>query len=79
MFAKEPIVVFLFGNIPLVSSYQASWNGTKVPAGPVPKGVRIAVPVTLVQAGVNELELTLPVGATVDRMEFESTTTWWKK
>jgi len=79
MFAREPIVVFLFGNIPLVSSYQASWNGVKVPAGPVPKGVRIAVPVTLVQAGVNELELTLPVGATVDRMEFESTTTWWKK
>ena len=33
----------------------------------------------LVHAGVNELEITLPVGATVERIDFESTTRWWEK
>ena len=61
MFAAEPIVVFLMGAPP--GTYAAKWNGSDVPAGPVPRGVRIPVPGTLVHAGVNELEIALPVGA----------------
>ena len=45
----------------------------------VPQGVRLAVPGAAVRAGVNELRLTLPAGATLDRIDFESTTEWWRK
>ncbi len=81
MFAAEPIVVFFMGgNVPAGgpnAKWSAKWNGASVTIGPVPKGVRIAVPGALVRAGVNELELTLPVDATVERIDFESTSAWW--
>ena len=38
-----------------------------------------AVPGAAVRAGVNELRLTLPAGATLDRIDFDSTTEWWRK
>jgi hypothetical protein len=77
MFAAEPITVFFMGRVP-PGGWSAKWNGATVPIGPVPKGVRIAVAGSLVRAGVNELELTLPTGAEVDRIDFESTSVWWQ-
>ena len=78
MFAAEPINVRILGQIP-AGTRAAAWNGTPVVVTDEPKGVRLSVPGTVVRAGANELALTLPVGATLDRIDFESTSTWWQK
>jgi len=78
MFADEPINVRLLGQIP-AGTRAATWNGAPVTVTDEPKGVRLSVPGTIVHAGTNELALTLPVGATLDRIEFESTSAWWQK
>ena len=77
MFAAEPIVVHLAGRVP-AGERAATWNGVTVKAYDEPKGVRLVVPGGAVRAGVNELRLTLPAGATLDRIDFESLTQWWR-
>ena len=78
MFAQEPIVVHLVGQIP-AGARSAAWNSAPVVVADEPKGVRLTVPGDLVRAGTNELALTLPIGAQLDRIDFESTTRWWEK
>jgi hypothetical protein len=78
MFAAEPITVHLVGHVP-PGERAGTWNGVHVQFVDEPKGVRMIVPAGAVVAGINELELTLPVGATLDRIDFESTTAWWMK
>jgi hypothetical protein len=78
MFAAEPIVVHLAGHV-APGARTAAWNGHAVPVTDEAKGVRLLVPGDIVRAGVNELTLTLPVGATLDRIDFDSTTEWWRK
>lgn len=78
MFAAEPIVVHLAGKIP-AGARAAAWNGAPVAVSDEAKGVRLSVPGAAVRAGTNELALTLPVGATLERIEFESTSAWWQK
>ncbi|MDB4967436.1 MAG: hypothetical protein JWN44_3125 [Myxococcales bacterium] len=78
MFAKEPIVVHLVGTIP-TATWTARWNGVEVPVSEDPRGLRIQVPDSAVEAGVNELELTLPTGATLQRIDFESISEWWRR
>jgi hypothetical protein len=77
MFAAEPIVVHLAGQIP-AGARSAAWNGVTVAVTDEAKGVRLTVPAGVVRAGTNELALTLPSGATIDRIDFESTTAWWQ-
>ena len=78
MFAAEPIVVHLAGRVP-PGARAAAWNGVPVTISNEPRGIRLTVPGTAVRAGVNELTLTLPTGATLDRIDFDSTTTWWQR
>jgi len=78
MFAKEPIVVHLVGSVPS-GARAAVWNGVALPVSDEARGLRFAVPVEAARAGVNELLLTLPVGATLERIDFDSTTEWWRK
>ncbi|HEX9102670.1 MAG TPA: hypothetical protein VF997_10720 [Polyangia bacterium] len=78
MFAGEPIVVHLAGRVP-AGARTAAWNGVPVSVADEPKGVRLSVPGTAVRAGTNELEMTLPLGTTLERIDFDSTTTWWLK
>ena len=40
--------------------------------------LRLDVPGDAVRAGMNELLLTLPPGTSIERLDFESTTQWWK-
>lgn len=79
MFASEPIVVHLVGNVSNTASGRARWNGAEVPLAPDAHGVALHVPAALVRAGVNELGLELPAGARLDRLDFDSTTQWWLK
>jgi len=76
MFAAEPIAVHFVGRV-LPGERKATWNGVAVPGYDEPKGVRFVVPGTAVRAGVNELQLTLPAGTTLERMDFDSMTQWW--
>ncbi len=78
MFAAEPIVVHLVGRVP-PGVRAAAWNGVSVTVADEAKGVRLSVPGTTVRAGTNELRLELPAGATLDRIDFDSTTAWWQK
>jgi hypothetical protein len=78
MFAREPIVVHLVGAVP-PGPRQARWNDATVPVVDEPGGVRLAVPGEAVEAGVNELSFSLPLGAILTRVEFDSTTQWWRK
>jgi hypothetical protein len=78
MFASEPIGVRVLGDIP-AGERAAQWNGLTVPVANVPGGVRFDVPATAVNAGVNELRLTLPVGAQLQKLDFSSSGEWWSK
>jgi hypothetical protein len=77
MFAHEPIVVHLAGRVP-PGARAAAWNGSAVAVADEAKGLRLSVSGAAVHAGVNELTLTLPAGATLDRIDFDSTTDWWR-
>jgi hypothetical protein len=78
MFAAEPIVVHLAGHVP-AGTRTATWNGRVIPVADEPRGLHLVVPGDAVRAGVNELTLTLPPAATLDRLDFDSTTEWWRK
>jgi hypothetical protein len=78
MFASEPVIVHLVGHVP-AGARSAAWNGQPVVVFDEPKGARLNVPVTAVRAGVNELTLTLPPDTTLDRLDFDSTTDWWRR
>ena len=78
MFAAEPIRVRLAGRVP-PGSRAAQWNGVDVPVHDEAGGLRLDVPAGVVRAGVNELRLTLPAGATLASLDFASTTQWWLK
>jgi len=78
MFASEPIVVHLAGRVP-AGTRTATWNGVQVPVLDEPKGVRFSVPGSAVRPETNELDMTLPPGTTLDRIDFDSTTMWWQK
>jgi hypothetical protein len=77
MFAAEPIVVHLVGHVP-PGARTATWNGHDVAALDESGAVRLLVPAG-VRAGVNELRFTLPDGATLDKLQFDSITEWWRK
>ena len=78
MFATETVGVHVFGLIaPGVRS--ATWNGVSVPTRDDQAGVRLEAPATAVHPGVNELRLTLPTGSELSKIEFDSTTEWWRK
>jgi hypothetical protein len=78
MFAKEPIVVHVIGTVP-PGARSGRWNGVEVAMREEPRGLRLSVPVEAMRAGTNEVELKLPGGAVLSRLEFESTTEWWRK
>lgn len=78
MFASEPIGVRVLGAV-LAGPRAAQWNGVTVAVKDVPGGVRFDVPEAAVRAGVNELRLQLPVGSTLQKLDFSSTGDWYVK
>ncbi len=76
MFAREPIIVHLVGKI-APGARTAAWNGRAVAVLDEARGLRVPVP-DAVRAGVNELVLGLPAGTTLDRIELDPTTDWWR-
>ncbi len=76
MFAAERLGVRILGAIPAGAS-SAEWNGVTVPVTAIPGGARLDVPAEAVNAGVNELRLTLPEGAMLTKLDFSSSTEWW--
>jgi hypothetical protein len=79
MFAKEAVVVKLVGQIPAAGTKAVRWNGVAAVMGDDVKGARVQVPEAAVEPGVNEVEVTLPVGTVLQRLEFESISEWWRK
>jgi len=77
MFAHEPIVVHLRGQL-RDGAQSARWNGHDVRLAPEPNGLRFEVPAVNVRAGMNELLLDVPAGSLLKRIDFESTTQWWR-
>jgi hypothetical protein len=77
MFAREPVEVIAVGPIG-PGTVSARWNGTPVETLRDRAGVRARVPEPLVAPGVNELELELPPGSALQRLDFVSTKQWWR-
>jgi hypothetical protein len=77
MFAKEPFTVRVVGGI-VPGPLSARWNGRPLEVAPAPDGLRLTVPAAAVEAGVNEVELELPRGSQLRRLEFNATSTWWR-
>jgi hypothetical protein len=78
MFAKERVGVKVVGAIP-AGELHARWNGREVPIQRIADGATLDAPHEVVNAGVNELELDVPVGATLQKLEFVSTERWWSQ
>jgi hypothetical protein len=77
MFAREPVQVIAVGPIG-PGTLSARWNGSPVETARERAGVRVRVPEPLVDPGVNELELELPPGSALQRLDFVSTKQWWR-
>lgn len=77
MFAHEPIVAHVVGTF-AAGSRAAAWNGVALPLVDEANGLRLAVPVEQVRAGVNELVLTLPPGSQLLHLDLDSISEWWK-
>jgi hypothetical protein len=77
MFASEPITVQVAGEVP-PGAIEVKWNGTSVAAVANKVGFSFRVEKSLVNVGVNELELDVPAGARLKQLEFAGSTSWWK-
>jgi hypothetical protein len=69
MFAKEPFTIDLEATVPKGAT-AARWNGTVVPLRPHGKGLQLTIAAAIVRADLNELQMTLPVGAKLHRITF---------
>jgi hypothetical protein len=78
MFAKEPFTVQVVGAVNS-GPVAARWNGRPVEVMRNPNGLRITVPAAAVEAGVNEVDLEAPPGSRLNRLEFNATSTWWRR
>jgi hypothetical protein len=78
LFARETVGVHVRGDL-APGARRASWNGTTIPTVDEPGGLRFEVPAPSVNAGVNELQLGLPPGSSMTKLDFDSLTKWWDK
>jgi len=75
MFAREKVTIAVEGTIP-DGKVAASWNGAPAALERTPSGLTLTLPAPVVNAGVNELGLDLPVGAHLRMLRFNGFGDW---
>jgi hypothetical protein len=78
MFAREKIRVDVVGFVPEEATVAARWNGVPCTIKRTPTSLQLDVEAPHVDAGVNELELDLPLGSHLKQLDFQSLSIWWR-
>jgi hypothetical protein len=78
MFAHEHVGIQVAGTL-RAGPVAARWNGAPVTATAGPAGLQLDLPKTIVNVGVNDLELDVPLGSALRKLEFTGYDQWWRK